>query len=456
MTLQYGIWHFDGNTVDVHDFRQAAILLSPYAPDGVSSYLEPSLGLLCGLFHTLPESRRVAQPHRLSSGEVLVWDGRLDNRTELTRSLGGRLDRDSADLEIAAAWYGRWGFAGLGDLIGDWALAVWDPNNCSLLLAKDFLGTRQLYYRLAKGYIAWSTVAEPLVRIPNHPLTLCGEYLAGCLSGLPAPHLTPYNEVRSVAPSSYLLVTEGRVTERRYWDFDPGKSVRYRSNGEYEAHFLDLFRQSVRRRLRSQGPVLAELSGGMDSSSIVCVADDLIAAEDAECRSLETISYFSASEPDWDEAPYFTKVEERRGRAGFHVDLGSCGFFRFGYEPDSSSLSPSVTPKTRPDEKIDRFFQATGHRVLLSGIGGDEFLGGVPTAAPELADLLAGFQFSELAHQLKNWAPRATQAVVAPARRRGSRFLALSLPRWGRDGNSCSMDSPVVCQAPSPRNRRLP
>ena len=107
---------------------------------------------------------------------------------------------------------------------------------------------------------------------------------------------------------------------------------------------------------------------------------------------------------DWDEAPYFTKVEERRGRAGFHVDLGSCGFFRFGYDPHSSSLSPAVTPKTRPDEQIDQFFQTTGHRVLLSGIGGDEFLGRVPTAAPELADLLAGFRFSELAHQLKMWA----------------------------------------------------
>jgi len=449
MIVQYGIWCFDGRPVEVHNFWQASQILGKYGPDGLSTSFEASLGLMCGAFHTVPESPRATQPYVLPTGTIVVWDGRLDNRNELIPDLDGRLDRDSADVELVAAWFQQWGPARLGSLIGDWALTVWDPNHRSLLLAKDFLGTRHLYYRFGKGRITWSTVLDPLVRSSESSLTLCEEYLAGCLAGLPAPHLTPYNEVREVAPSSYLLVKDGRTIERKYWDFNPSKLVCYRTDCEYQAHFFDLLRQSIRRRLRSEGTVLAELSGGMDSSSIVCVADELIAAGDADCRDLETISYFSASEPDWDEAPYFGRVEKRRGRTGFHIDVGSCGFFRFAYGPGSSSLSPSVMPKTPPDEQIDQVFQKSGHRVLLSGIGGDEFLGGVPTAVPELADLLVGCELFRLAHQLKKWALAQRKPWLHLLAAAAQDFLPFRL----RAGDAVSKPAPWIRPSFAERDR---
>jgi asparagine synthase (glutamine-hydrolysing) len=146
------------------------------------------------------------------------------------------------------------------------------------------------------------------------------------------------------------------------------------------------------------------LSGGMDSSSIVCVADDLIAAGSVATSGLDTISYFSSSEPDWDELPYFVKVEERRGRIGFHVDLGDCGFFRFAFGYDPLTLAPGAGPRTDPDRRIGEIMTSASHRILLSGIGGDEVMGGVPTPIPELSDLFAVGDFSSLAHQLKMWA----------------------------------------------------
>src|SRR5207253_1227956 len=105
-----------------------------------------------------------------------------------------------------------------------------------------------------------------------------------------------------------------------YWDFDPGKRIRYRTDAEYEEHFRAVFGKAVQRRLRSDGPILAELSGGMDSSSIVCMADSIIARGDVESPRLDTISWFDNSQPATDELPYIAIVEQRRGRTGFHID----------------------------------------------------------------------------------------------------------------------------------------
>ena len=86
------------------------------------------------------------------------------------------------------------------------------------------------------------------------------------------------------------------------------------SDAEYEEHFRSVFAQSVRRRLRSDSPILAELSGGMDSSSIVCMADEIISRGQLATPRLDTLSYYDDSEPNWNERPYFSQVEEKRGR----------------------------------------------------------------------------------------------------------------------------------------------
>jgi asparagine synthase (glutamine-hydrolysing) len=402
--VQYGIWNFEGKPIDSECLDEARTLLAPYAPDGFSCHVDQSIALLYGAFHTTPESRRETQPYVSPSGAIWTWDGRLDNELALIESMGDSLPRELPDVEIAEACYRNWGFDCFGELIGDWALTIWDRKQRTLILAKDFAGTRHLYYRIEKDKVTWSTILAPLLHPSKGTFSLNREYLAGCLSFLPAPHLTPYVEVSSVPPSSYVVLKDRRATTRRYWDFDPGKTIRYPRDSEYEEHFVDVFREAVRRRLRSDRPILAELSGGMDSSSIVCVADDLISSGNALPSSLDIISYYSSFEPDWDEQPYFTKVEERRGGAGSHIDLGPCGFFEFRFDSDRVAVTPGNGPETAPGRQIAERIRSGGNRVVLSGLGGDEVMGGVPTAIPELSDLLASARISRLAHQLKTWA----------------------------------------------------
>jgi len=402
MSVQFGRWNFDGKTVDRGYLEKVKTVIDPYGPDDSGSYSKGSVSILYRAFHTTKESRRETQPHVLPSGVVITWDGRLDNRAELIREMRDVLTTVSTDVAIVAAAYERWATNCFSKLIGDWALAIWNPNSRSLILAKDFLGAHHLYYAIDKNEVTWSTLLDPLVLLAGRSFALNEEYIAGLFSFFPAAHLTPYVGIHSVPPSSFVLLQPGKRIVEKYWDFDPSKTIRYRTDGEYEEHFRAVFAESVRRRLHSDSPILAELSGGMDSSSIVCMADTVIARGSAETPRLDTISYYDDSEPNWNERPYFTKVEEKRGRTGCHIDVSSNG--RTKVESDNGHFSVTPGSGGRADERLIACMTSQGNRVVLSGIGGDEVTGGVPTPTPELEDLLARGRFRTLAHQLKVWA----------------------------------------------------
>jgi len=94
--------------------------------------------------------------------------------------------------------------------MGDWALSVWNPKDRSLILAKDPIGTRYLYYSLDKDQVSWSTILDPLVLLAEKTFALEEEYIAGWLSFFPATHLTPYVGIHSVPPASSALLRAGK------------------------------------------------------------------------------------------------------------------------------------------------------------------------------------------------------------------------------------------------------
>jgi asparagine synthase (glutamine-hydrolysing) len=408
MSVQFGRWNFDGQP-PVQDYMEKVnATLAPYGPDSNEAYARGGIKILYRALCTTKESWLEKQPHISETGAVITWDGRLDNCAELVNELRDSLTINSVDVAIVAAAYEKWGTNCFAKLIGDWALSIWNSNNRSLVLAKDPIGTRHLYYSFDDNQVTWSTILDPLVRLAGKTFALNEEYIAGWFSMFPAVHLTPCIGIHSVPPSSFVLLRAGRHAVSKYWDFDPQKKIRYRTDADYEEHFRSVFATSVQRNLRSDRPVLAELSGGRDSSSIVCMADTIIARGAVETPRLDTISYFDDSEPNWNERPYFTKVEEKRGRTGWHIDVGA-------QDPKENSVpQPSESPNDRfvptpgcdgrTSPQVRMCMASRGNRVVLSGVGGDEVMGGVPTPAPELEDLLAKAQFGVLAHQLKVWA----------------------------------------------------
>jgi asparagine synthase (glutamine-hydrolysing) len=253
--------------------------------------------------------------------------------------------------------------------------------------------------------VKWSNALDALMASASLPLELDERYIAGWLRSFPAADLSPYRGIAAVPPGCLVRIYRGTPLVSRFWEFNQDVRIKYRHDRDYETHFRWLFRQSVARRLRASGPVLAELSGGVDSSSIVCMADLSMKQGFAHIPALNTISYYDDSEPNWNERKNFSKIEEVRGRVGIHVDCAKTRDGLFNFQTERLAAIPADAANGSDEvQQILKCFAEQGHRVLLSGIAGDEMLGGVPTPLPELEDLLVRGKLGAFFRQLGRWA----------------------------------------------------
>jgi asparagine synthase (glutamine-hydrolysing) len=404
MSVQAGIWNFDGRPVDhklLADFGES---LKEQGPDGESSYVDGSIGMLYRPFHTTAESRREQQPYHSHRGFILTWDGRLDNRKELIAEFRSLLETEPTDVAIVAAAFDDRETDSFRRILGDWAISIWKPQDRELIFASDYMTIRHIFYYLKNDRIWWATDLAPLVLLSKDRFHIDDDYIAGYFAHDPEAHATPYREIQESPPGQFVCVRNGKARVERYWRFNPKSRIRYKRDAEYEEHFRHVFRQSVRRRLRSDSPVLAELSGGLDSSSIVCMADDILAKESLQTPGVGTLSFYDKSEPDGDDWIYFPKIEEKRGRAGHHIDLSKLGSSPGTFEYSEFAPLPGDLGTGRHIEaERAQVVRNGGYRVVLSGIGGDEFLGGIPDPSAQLADLIVQFKFISLAKQLMAW-----------------------------------------------------
>ncbi len=284
-----GVIRFDGGEVEPSWLEGMVEVARHRGPDGVGRWLEGGVGLAHLALHVTPESVRESQPLvSREGGVVVVADARIDNRAELAvrlRSAGElRAGDEPTDAELILAAYRLWGEESAAQLVGDFAFVVWDGARRRLYGARDVMGMRALYYRVEVGRVLFGTEVKQILAVPGVPVRIfepaVGAYLAGPYV---LPEWTFYEGVEQLAPAHVLVVEAGRHRAWRYWEVDGGRRIRYRREAEYAEHFLELFTEAVRARLRSVRPVGLFLSGGVDSGSIAAVAGRLVRDGEAEC-----------------------------------------------------------------------------------------------------------------------------------------------------------------------------
>ena len=306
-----GIYYLDGRPVERTDVERMVDSIAHRGPDGSGVWTDGSVGFGHRMLWTTPESLHEKLPLTNKTGDLTITaDARIDNRDELfsTLNFNGRPRETITDSEIILAAYEKWGEKCPEKLLGDFSFAIWDKRKQIVYCARDPIGIKPFYYYFKEGKFRWSSEPKAIFEdntIPKEPnLPLICLYL---LNRFDEREETLYKDVYRLPPSHFMVLENGQLRKGQYWDIDPNYSIRYKTDEEYAEHFLSLFKEAVKVRLRSHGPVGALLSGGLDSSSIVCTAQKLYQEKSIPNNGFETFSIIFDTFP-CDERVYINEV----------------------------------------------------------------------------------------------------------------------------------------------------
>jgi hypothetical protein len=243
-----GVWNLDGKPADRADVAALASTMAHRGPDGCGIWSAGAVGLACQLLRVTPESATERQPAMDSRATVLIFDGRLDNRTELLELIApAEVSADDPDSTIVLAAWRTWGDRFLSRLHGDFALALFDPRTQTLILARDAVGGRPLYYWTNGRRFVFASEVKAILAHPDVPRTPNEDLLAdfALLERLPYDDeaATFFQGIHAVRPGHGIRVTPERISSELFWDFDPRIQVRYATYGDYAARLRELLIQ---------------------------------------------------------------------------------------------------------------------------------------------------------------------------------------------------------------------
>jgi asparagine synthase (glutamine-hydrolysing) len=372
-----GWWNTTGKPFDVDVFARCSAILARRGLDGEGRWTGDSAALACHLLRVIPESVNERQPLE-RGGAVIVFDGRLDNREELLSLLGDeKLPTAPPDPELVLAAYRCWGRDLAQHLNGDFSFAIFDSTRRELLLVRDPVGIRPLYFAHLRDGIVFASEIKALLAHPEIPTRLHEPALAvylikGCAYDKNCE--TPFAGVFTVRPGFTVSFTDRGQEASRYWDFDCSHKPSVRSLPEAAEGFRHYFQQAVRRRIRSSYPVAMWVSGGLDSSSVFCVAEQLRRAQPDLTPEILIQSSGLRDGSMADESEYLSAIEEQYGVKALWEDLDFGRFTPHCAEANLRSEYPSLIPSWELLERELATAHGRGARVLLTGEWGDDLL----------------------------------------------------------------------------------
>jgi asparagine synthase (glutamine-hydrolysing) len=389
-----GIVHLDGRPVGHRELAAMTATMAHRGPDGTDWWRSGSIGFGHCMLRTTAQARHEVQPLSDADGGLcLTLDGRVDNRAEIGRDLAGARHylRDGSDAELVLQAYRRWGRACIARLIGDFAFALWDGTRRELICGRDFHGKRPFYYYLGRSSFRFASEPQAVMadpRVPREPNQgMIGEYLANAVTSTTE---TLFRDLMRLPAAHYLVLGPGGMEVSRYWEWDPEHRVRYADDRDYAAHLRDLLASVTEVQVQSPWPVGAELSGGVDSSSVVGLVTHLqrVGRYDG---NMDAYSMFFPGRA-CDESTYIREVASH------------CGIGLHTFVPRPAGDEPYIAQSRRYLDlsNYPTMLMCTPHlaaaknggcRVLLTGHGGDEWLDGTKYA---YADYLRHLSFGPL------------------------------------------------------------
>lgn len=347
----------------------------------------------------------------------LAFNGEIYNYVELRRDLisRGHHFRTQTDTEVILAAYAEWGEHCVERFNGMFAFAIWDARRSVLFAARDRFGEKPFYYIQLPDRLLFASEIKALFADPDVPRRpddiAVGRYLA--LELVDCDERTFFADVRQLAAAHTLTVeNDGRTVFRRYWDLDLDADRRPASDAALADEFRALLTDAVNIRLRSDVAVGSSLSGGLDSSSIVCTMSALLKEHTSATQKTFSARYRVGPS---DEGRFIKAVVDRTGVDPHNVfiegrDLAD-DLERFvGYQNE-----PVAHTSQFAQWKVMKLARDCGVTVLLDGQGADEVIGGYPspTFGYRYAELLTGGHALTLLRELAAFQRHHGNATVA-------------------------------------------
>lgn len=373
MSAITGIFYRDRRNVDPPLIKKINDILSHRGPDGSITWCDGPVGLGHQMLWTTPESLHETLPfHDEKSGLVITADARIDNRKDLSEELRIEDKEDISDSYFILKAYEKWGEKCPEYLLGDFAFAIWDETEEKLFCARDHMGIKQFYYYLDDKVFVFGTEIKSIFSIPEVSCELNEKMIAFYLVGaIPKKKLTFYKNIFSLNPANSLTITDNKINKNKYWNLNHDLKIVLGSDEEYISVFREIFAEAINCRLRSAFQIGFELSGGLDSSSVVCMTKNILKSKNCE-EDINTYSMVFDTIPESDESKYIKKIVNSGGINSKLIPSDKVSPLKninskFLYQ-DQPFNAGNIGTTTNRYEKI----QKDGIRILLGGYGGDQ------------------------------------------------------------------------------------
>ena len=361
-------------TVTEEEIRAMREVLSHRGPDQAGTWVQGRVGLGHCRLSIIDLSEQGSQPMFNETGSIaLVFNGEIYNFQQIRRVLEtkGHIFRSHSDSEAIIHAYEEYGVDCLQHLRGMFAFALWDNGRKQLFAARDRLGKKPLFYSLYRGDFYFGSEIKSILSQERIPREIDRESMGYFLSlnYTPAPH-TLFKGIKQLEPGQYLIWQEGNVHITEFWDLSYPPAVAEIPSKDVLPRFEATLQEAIGLRLIADVPVGAFLSGGLDSSTIVALAAPLYPGQ------LKTFA-IGFGEKSYDERPYAQKIASRYKTEHHEIQVN----------PDVEKVVPQLVwhaeEPTADSSMLPLYylsqFAAQKVKVVLTGDGADEILGGYPT-----------------------------------------------------------------------------
>ena len=310
------------------------------------------------------------QPMTDDSGNWIVFNGEIYNFIELRRELGESQFKTSSDTEVILKAYQKWGKDCVNHFRGMFAFALWDEQEQSLFCARDHFGIKPFYYAIVDGTFYFASEIKailPFLKEISTDIEGVKDYLT---FQLVLGKKTLFKDVNQLLPAHLLTIKDSEISEKKYWEvyYEPdfSHSAKY-----FEEELTERLHESINIHLRSDVPVGAYVSGGVDSTSIASIASDIKGAE----NFMGFVGKFSSYGEAFDESRFAQAAADEKGFQLKSIDITSQDFIDNIEKVINHLDYPVAGPGSFPQYMVSQL-AAKDRKVVLGGQGGDEIFGG--------------------------------------------------------------------------------